>query len=128
MQVVDGGLAARLALQADSEMVLKVLPHAAQLVRDLDPTRLQDARRSDPGELEQLRRIERSAAQDHLASGPRFPPAGLVPPDHAGRPLSLEHDPADQRVQHDIDALLRNSTEISGGRRPSAPFRVVVWT
>src|SRR5580704_12588770 len=87
VQVVDGGFAARLALQADSEMVLKVLPHAAQLVRDLDPTRLQDARRPDPGELEQLRRIECSATQDHLASGPRFPPAGLVPPDYAGRPL-----------------------------------------
>src|ERR1700722_9418874 len=102
-------------------MILKVLPYAAQLVGGLDPARLKHACRADPGKLEQLRRIERSAAQDHFASSARLLLAGLVPPDYADRPLSVEHDPRDQGVQHDIDVLLRNSPKISGGRRPSAP-------
>ena len=54
VQVVNSGLAARPALQADPEMILKVFPHAAQFVRDLDPVRLEDARRPDSGELKQL--------------------------------------------------------------------------
>ena len=57
----------RAVLDVDLEVVLQVLADARQVVDDVDAERLELAGVADPGELEQLRRVDRAAAEDHLA-------------------------------------------------------------
>jgi hypothetical protein len=61
-------------LDVDLEVVLQVLADAGQVVHDVDAERLEVVRVADAGELQQLRRVDRAAAQDHLAGGDGVPP------------------------------------------------------
>lgn len=58
--------------------------------------------RTDAGDLQQLRRLERARAQDDLAVGPRAMdvPAALV--DDSGRGPALELDVRDERLGDDV--------------------------
>ena len=80
-------------LDVDLEVVLQVLADARQVGDDLDPERAQLGRRADARELEQLRRVDRAAAQDDLAAArdlaPAAPGARVL---DAGRAAALEHD------------------------------------
>ena len=57
----------RAVLDVDLEVILQVLADARQVVDDVDAERLELAGVADAGELEQLRRVDRAAAEDHLA-------------------------------------------------------------
>src|SRR5699024_9543677 len=65
------GLRARV-LDVDLEMVLEVLADARQVVDDVDAERLELARVADAGKLEQLWRVDRAAAEDHLVRPDRL--------------------------------------------------------
>jgi hypothetical protein len=71
-------------LDIDLEVVLQVLADAGQVLDDLDPERAELGRRPDAGELEQLRRVDRPAAEHDLL-GPRLaraaPPARVLDAD-----------------------------------------------
>ena len=58
-------------LDVHLEVVLEVLADTGQVVHDVDPDAPQVFGVADAGELEQLRRVERAAAQDHLAGAHR---------------------------------------------------------
>ena len=62
------------------------------------PMRAQQLGRAEPGELQQLRRVERAAGQDHLAAGVRDARRAAVPVFDADRAPALEQDAAGQRV------------------------------
>ena len=48
-------------------MILQVLTHAGQRMPHLDAQRCEQVRRADARELQELRRIDRAAADDHLS-------------------------------------------------------------
>ena len=54
-------------LDVDLEVVLEVLADARQVVHGVDAERLELVGVADAGELQQLRRVDRAAAEDHLA-------------------------------------------------------------
>ena len=58
-------------LDVDLEVVLEVLPDARQVVTRVDADRAQLPGVTDPGQLQQLRRVERAATQDHLTGRTR---------------------------------------------------------
>ena len=69
-------------------MILEVLADARQVGDDLDAERAEVVGSSDPGELEELRRVERATAQDHLAGTDRLRPAATPLDLHArGSPV-----------------------------------------
>ena len=53
-------------LDVDLEVVLEVLADGRQVVHDVDPQSPQLAGVTDPRELEDLRRVDRAAAEDDL--------------------------------------------------------------
>jgi len=57
----------RPVLDIHLEMVLEVLADAGEMVDGLDPDRTEMVGVTDPGELEELRRIERTSAQDDFS-------------------------------------------------------------
>ncbi len=61
-------VAAELAHDAHLVAVLEVRADAGQVEPDRDPVRLELLARADPGELQELRRREGAAGQDHLAA------------------------------------------------------------
>ena len=77
-------------------MVLQVLADAREVVHDADAERLELGRVADPGDLQQLRRVDRAAAEDHLARlDPLGPdPARYLDPDRA---RAVEQDAVDER-------------------------------
>jgi hypothetical protein len=72
-------------------VVLEVLAHAGELAADGDAAGLQQRRRADAGELQDLRRADRAGGEDDLAAGSerrRFaapPPTGATRTPLAGR-------------------------------------------
>ena len=57
-------------------MILQVAAHAGQIVHHLDAVFLKVVRRTDAGQHQQLRRVERTGGQDHFLARPH--PAGLA--------------------------------------------------
>ena len=74
-------------------MVLQVLADAGQVVHDVDAERRELRGVADAGELQQLRRVDRAAAEDHLARADRL--AADLDADGA---RALEHDAVDERA------------------------------
>jgi hypothetical protein len=63
-------------LDVDLEVVLKVLADARKPVDDIDADRPQVRGLADSRQLEELRRVDRASAEDHLtARDPLNPPA-----------------------------------------------------
>jgi hypothetical protein len=54
-------------LDVDLEMVLEVLSHRREVMDDADAEGLELARIPDSRELEELRGVDRTPAEDHLA-------------------------------------------------------------
>ena len=74
-------------------VIAQVLADAGQRVAHVDAERLQMRGRADAGHLQQLRRIERAARQDHLAARAhldRRAIASALAVAHADRALALE--------------------------------------
>ena len=80
-------------LDVDLEVVLEVLAHAGRVVDDVDAVAAQQLLVADAGELQQLRGVDRAAAEDHLAGvdGAAQPAAAEVV--DADRALALRTAP-----------------------------------
>ena len=91
-------------LDVDLEVVLEVLPHARQVGDDVDAERAQFGRAADARQLQQLRRVDRAAAQDHLAGarglGSAAADARIL---DAGRAPALEQDPRRHRMRLHVE-------------------------
>ena len=114
--------------QAGLEMILQVAADARQIVQHRKAHRLQRRRRPHARQQQQLRRVDRAAAQNHLAARPHgylFP----GPADHhAHRAAPLEQHAFGVRVGQHAQigrriAGFRNATAAEQRR----PLRDVVW-
>ena len=76
----------RPVLDVDLEVVLQVLAHAGQVGDHVDAEPAEQLGRAHAGQLQQLRRVDRAAAQDDLA--PRASRAVLRPGPPRRRPLN----------------------------------------
>ena len=107
-------------LDVDLQVVLQVLADARAVGRHRDAMGAQVVGRADAREQEQLRRIDRTACQDHfpLGAGPGLGTASPV--GDAGRAAVHEIDPADQRAVDDreVGPLYRRA-QVTLGRRPA---------
>ena len=113
------GLGARV-LDVDLEVVLQVLPHAGQVVHDVDPDRPKVAGGPHAGELEQLGRVDRATAEDDLgaAGGTRAPVgAGVL---DAHRPAALEEDLRGEREGLHLEVRTAHHRVQVGARRRQA--------
>ena len=119
---------AGLVLDVDLEVVLEVLPHPGQVRDDVDPERAELAGGADAGQLKQLRRVDRAAADDHLARVHRAAAAPAAAVLHAGRARALEHDPRGERARLDLEVLApHHRVQVgAGGRQPLAVVHVAV--
>src|SRR4029077_9946308 len=89
-------------------VVAQVLADAGQRVAHLDAERLQQGGRTDAGRLQQLRRVERAARQDHVAPRAHFAEwsvASAVAVAHADRALALEDQAGRVRVGAHVERL-----------------------
>jgi hypothetical protein len=82
-------------------MILQMRAHAGQIVQHLDALFAQMRRRADPRQHQQLRRVDRPAAQHHLAPGLKHAPLPRLLDLEAAGPAPVEQDAPRQRVgQH----------------------------
>ncbi len=104
----------------DTQMVLQVAPHIAQVADRRDAQHLEIVGGTDARQHEQLRRVHRAAAHDHLARsmrGHRFPTAPVA---HAGGAGSIEDDPFAQRTSfHREVGPVEDRFQIGRSRTPS---------
>ena len=90
-------------LESELEMVLQVFADPRTLGDDLNAERAQFRRRPDAGQFQQLRRIDRSAAKNHLAPGPRHELAPRPPIMNPDREAAVEGDPRCERMGDDAE-------------------------
>ena len=105
-------------------MVLQVLADSGEVVDDVDAERLELARVADARELEQLRRVDRAAAEDHLAGlDPLGPDAARdLDPDRA---RAVEQDAIHERAAADLE--VRSLQHRDAGRRGRRCSRRPRW-
>ena len=101
------------------QVVLKVLPHAGQLVHHGDAVRGDVLGPADAGKLQKLRRAESAAAKDHLAPRPHLFAGPALPVGDAGGALALEQHPLGAHLgQHgQVLARVHHRVQIGGRRR-----------
>ena len=106
--------------QPDLHVVLQIVADAGRVEHDLDAVLLQQVRRSDAGELQQLRRVIRAAGdQDFLARPRRAHAAFLLVFDRLGAP-PLEQDALRQRRGLDVQIAAALRRAQIGERRAGA--------
>ncbi len=90
-------------LHVDLQVILQVLADAGQVGDHVDAGRGQVVRGTDPGQLQQLRRVDRAAGQDDL---PRPGPAGspgAAGEFHAAGPFRIEKNFRHERPGADVE-------------------------
>ena len=87
------------------------------------PSALQPLRLADAGELQQLRRVDRAGADDHLAGGARLALLAIHGVAHADAALAVEQQAFGQRVGLDgqVRPPARGIEVADGGAHPAAP-------
>ncbi len=108
-------------LDVDLEVVLEVLAHARQVVHDRHAVLGEQGLVADAGELEQLGRVDRAAAEDHLAgldTAVAAAGARVVDADGAG---AVEADLGGERGGLDVEVLpVAHRVQVGPGRGPAA--------
>jgi hypothetical protein len=98
-------------------MILQVLPHR-QIGQRRDAELAQMIGRTDPREHQQLRRIERSAAQDHFTLRIRRHQRAVAQVGYAAGARAVEHEPLRVRAHAYGEVLARTRrAQICGRRR-----------
>ena len=115
-------------LHVDLEVILEMLADPGNVLHHVDAQRAELVRVADPRELQDLRRVDGAAAQDHLAR-PNRPrrtrPARVLDPDRS-RPV--EQDPVDERPGAHVEVRpARDRVQVgAGGRQPAPAMHVPV--
>ncbi len=119
--VVDGDRLRAFQHDAGLVMVLHRLANARQVVPDFNSQFGQMRARPDAGQQQQLRRIQRATAQDHLPPCARGECLPVFPPGHADGALGLQHDALGQRMRdHPQVAPLHRRPQIADRGRATA--------
>ena len=82
------------------DMILKVLADTRQIEADIDACLLEFGAGPDAGQEQQLWRVERTAAEDHLAAGTKFEFLPSPPNHKSGSAVALEQNARRQRPRH----------------------------
>ena len=82
-------------------MILQVGADAAQFMHHRHADRLQVVRRPDAGDLQQMRRVDRAAAQDDLLVGTRLDRLAALAERDADAALAFEQQFGGQRLGFD---------------------------
>src|SRR6185437_2147556 len=100
--VVEGGVAlGDLEFHARRIVVAQVLADALQLVHRRDADRAQAIALADAGEFQQLGRVDRARADDHLAGRPGLARLAIHRVAHADAALAVEYQRRRQRPRLD---------------------------
>ena len=101
-------------------MVLQIGSDRWQVMSDLDPERLQVFRRPDAGQLEEVRRVHRTAREDHLPSRPQLAHLAVLAEGYADAAPALEQQPGRLRLGLDPHLVARPGEEGPRGRAAPA--------
>src|SRR5262249_56785085 len=88
-------------LHADLKVVLQVGSDSRHVGDDVYSERLEQRRRSEPGQLQELRRVERAAGDDDLRVGVSNAGRIVAAVFDADGAASRKEDPARQRARYD---------------------------
>ena len=122
LRVKRDGLA-RGHLEVKLQVVLQVLTDPLEIVHHVDAEVGEFLARPDAGELQQLRRVDGPAADDHFASRPHLVAQVVAPVAHAHRAPALEQDARGQRVRAHLQiGAVQRRAQIGVGRT-AAPAR-----
>ena len=107
-------------LEVELEVVVQVLTHPGQRMLYGDAVGLKLRRRTDAREFQELRRVDRPAADDDLT--PRVRRVGRTAPRvlHARRPSAFQQDPGGERTAADGEVGPRSRRMQIGDRRTAA--------
>ena len=104
-------------------VVLQVPPDAGQVELDVDRQRLQVGRRPDAGELQQLRRVDHPAAEQHLPLGTGHAGLAILRIFDAGGTRALQEDASGQRPGLDRQVRpVQGGPQIGRGGAAAAPL------
>ena len=112
-------------------MVLQVLAHAGERVHDRNAELAQQRLGPDPGELQQLRRLQRTGGKDHFPVRDDLALASVATVRDAACAATVEGDARGERVG--LDRQIRSSARRpqvgdGGGAAQAAPRRELVVT
>ena len=108
-------------LDDDVGMIVQVRSHARQIVAHRNADFAQMVGGPDAGELQELGRVERAAAQDHLAFGPHIGTDGIHHIGNAHRALALEQNVPGERAGDDGEVWpLRCRRQIAASHAPAS--------
>ena len=88
---------------ADRVVVAQVLAHPGQRLAHGDPQLAEQPGRPDPRELQELRRVDGPAGDDHLARRAHHPPLAAAQILHPDRAVAFEQDPRRVGVRAHVD-------------------------
>jgi hypothetical protein len=96
-------------------MVLQVPSDAGQMVDRVDAHLAQRAFVADPRELQELRGVDRAAAQDHIARACDLRPPAMHVLDADG-PRAVEHDAVHECARPDVEVRAAHHRRQVGAR------------
>ncbi len=101
---------------------------ARQVLHDRDPQAFEVCGRADPGELQELRGVDRAAGQDHLAGVDPLRAAAAPGNVDADGPAALEADPRHELAGPDLEVpAAHDRVEVGArGAEPTPPVDVAV--
>jgi hypothetical protein len=106
---------------ADDVMVVEVGADAGQVVQHRHADRLQMRRRADAGNLQQMRRVDRAAAEDHLARRGELAVGAALAERDAGAAFAVEQQLGRDRVGLDLEIAAPARLAQKGLRGRAAP-------
>ena len=106
---------------ADLHVILQVVADAGRVEHDVDAVALQQLRRPDAGELQQLRRIIGAARNQDFLARPRGAQRPVLPVFDAGGATALEQDALRQRGGLDLQIACVPWPDADTPRRAGAP-------
>ena len=110
-----------LVLDVDLEMILEMVADAREIGHDRDAKALEIAGRARARQEEELRRIDRAAAQDHLACVDGLRPTPLPLDLDADSSPAFEIDPCHERRGANLEVLPPTHDRVEVGARGAQP-------
>ncbi len=102
-------------------MVVEIAADGREMMLHLDAERAQRLAVADAGELQDLRRADGAASQDHLAAGPDRSDAALALDFNACGPSALDHHAPHQCAGHHLQVGARADRPKERGRHGLPP-------
>jgi hypothetical protein len=104
--------------RADVQVILQIATHIGQVGDHFDGVLAQMIGRTEPGQHQQLRRVDGAGSEDHFTGFDSLHSVSTAPQLHAGRTAVVEQHAFDQRVRAHLQVgAMANGFQIGGGGR-----------